>query len=372
MKIIVMGGAGDVGSRAVEELVITPGVDLVTIGDCNAQVAGELAANLDGRGATVDVKQVNADHHEDLVAAMKGYDVVASALGPFHRFEGKLVKAAIEAGVNYASVCDDWNAAEDVLEEFDGAARDKGRIILSGLGTSPGFTNVGIRYFKEQMDHLRRADIYVYQPLNAGGGPAVIRHMLFIMTGKVAAWRNGKKYMDRACSRTRRIEFPQYGKIRLWNMGHAEPVSVPRFIPEIEEVNFFMGYGTGARLFVVPSQLGVFKNPKMVDSAVKLVEFIENIAPDEEPAHGAVRIDVWGTKDGQEVHHMLCGTGEMREATGVSLAIGTIMLARGELLISDGGVYAPEAVLDPRRFIDYMKEKGQNAYSDLEMTKPLE
>jgi hypothetical protein len=33
--------------------------------------------------------------------------VAASALGPFYRFETEFVGAAIEAGVDYTSVCDD-------------------------------------------------------------------------------------------------------------------------------------------------------------------------------------------------------------------------------------------------------------------------
>ena len=39
------------------------------------------------------------------------------------------------------------------------------------------------------MDKVQRVDIYIFQPLDAGGGEAVLRHMLHIMTGDVALIR---------------------------------------------------------------------------------------------------------------------------------------------------------------------------------------
>jgi hypothetical protein len=47
------------------------------------------------------------------------------------------------------------------------------------------------------------------------------------------------------------------------------------------------------------------------------------------------------------------------------------MLARKELLTDRGGVYAPEACLDPGRFIAAMGAKGIKAYEDLAMTRPI-
>ncbi len=61
----------------------------------------------------------------------------------------------------------------------------------------------------------------------------------------------------------------------------------------------------------------------------------------------------------------------MREATGLALSVGTQMLARKELTVTEGGVYAPEACLDPVPCVSAMREKGFEAYEDLAMTKPL-
>ncbi|OGP58466.1 MAG: hypothetical protein A2V67_02545 [Deltaproteobacteria bacterium RBG_13_61_14] len=372
MKIIVFGGAGDMGSKAVEELAASEEVRLVTIADRNMTGAERLRLRLAGSPALVDVKGVDADRHPNLVEAMRGYDVAASALGPFHRYEMRLVAAAVEAGVHYASICDEWEAAEAVINAFHEKAREKELFILTGLGTSPGISNVGVRYLAERMDRPRRADISVFQPLNAGGGPAVVRHMLYIMSGEVAAWRGGRRVMVRACSEERVIEFPRYGAMKVWNMGHSEPETVPRFIPGMEEVNFFMGFGPGSLWVVKPAQWGLFNSAGRRELIARGIDWLEQKTRGGEPDWGAVRVDVWGESQGQEAHGLLCGIGQMREATGISLAIGTLMLARKQLLVEEGGVYAPEACLEPQAFIRHFKSKGIVAYGDLEMKKPLE
>jgi hypothetical protein len=47
------------------------------------------------------------------------------------------------------------------------------------------------------------------------------------------------------------------------------------------------------------------------------------------------------------------------------------MLARKELTVKKGGVYAPEACLDPVAFLPMIRAKGIEAYEDLALTKSL-
>ena len=371
MEIIVLGGAGDMGSRAVEVLAVSEGVRRVTIADRNLDTARRIAGRLAGKPAKVDVVQVDANDHGALVEVLRGYDVAASALGPFHLFEAKMVRAAVEAGVDYASVCDEWEPAGTVIDQYDGPARERGVTVISGLGTSPGISNVGIRYYADRLDTIRRADVCVYQPLDAGGGEAVVRHMLHIISGEVVAWRGGQRVMVPACSEEQVVEFPRFGPITVWNMGHSEPETVPRFLPGIQEVNFFMGFGPGSGLFIQPARWGLLASRRLRGGLARLVTLVERISSGGEAAEGAVRIDVWGEVAGEQVHRLACGIGGMREATGISLAIGTLMLARRELLVEPGGVYAPEACLDPRTFIGRLSASGVKAYADLAMTQPI-
>ena len=367
-----MGGAGDVGSRTVEDLAFETGIQQITIADWNIHGAQKLASRLRSRGATANVSavQVDANRHQSLTNCIKGHQIVASALGPFHHYELKLVRAAIEEKAHYTSICDEWEPAKTLFDDFRTWAQRSGTMVITGLGASPGLTNMGVAHLAKSFDQIRKVDVSIYQPLDAGGGEAVFAHMLHIMSGKVATFRGGSAQMIPALSESREVIFPKFGTIKLWNMGHAEPVTIPRFF-DVDEVNFFMGYGAGAKSFVWPAQAGLFDKPLAKRWALKLIVALERANRPSNPGIGAIRMDVTGIKDGQEESRLLCGTGQMREATGLSLAVGTAMLARGEVTVSKGDVYAPEGCLDPDAFIKGLSDKGIQAFYDVEMRMPV-
>jgi lysine 6-dehydrogenase len=377
VRAVVLGGAGDVGSRAVEDLTVAPGVTHVTIADRDVAGAERVARRAGSqRGAApVTVERVDARDHARLVAVMRGHDVAASALGPFHLFEVPLVAAALEAGVDYASVCDEWDAAEAVLERFDDRARSLGRTVVPGLGVSPGLTNLAARLLRDELDTLDRVRISVFQPLTAGGGRAVLEHMLFIMEGHVAVWRQGARRAVRALSEERSVDFPRFGRLRTWNMGHAEPVTLPRFLPGLSECDFFMGFGPASRLLVQPARFGAFANAKGRQLIASALDRLERMGGSNgngrTPDPGAVRIDCWGTLHGAPARRMACGLGEMRNATGLSLSVGALMLAQGDGVTKTGGVLPPEASLEPRRFFEHLKTRGLEGHRDLAQSRAL-
>lgn len=372
MRVIVFGGAGDVGSRTVEDLAASDGVSAVTIADYNVSAARKAKAKIKRNASRVDVLEVDANNHERVVEAMSGYDVAASALGPFYRFEPLLVRAAIDSGVNYCSICDDWDATEKVMNEYSGEARMRNVTILTCLGASPGVSNMGVSKLLSKIDRPLRAEAYVYLPYDMGGGAASLVHGFHIMTGNVVVWRNGRRVMVPACGESRMVEFPKFGKIKVWNMGHSEPATIPRYIEGFEEVNFFMGFGKGSSLVVYPARWGWLTGEKRMDAIAKIARVVESVMlRGKTPGAGAVRVDVWGEKDGEKVHSILCGTGLLRDVTGLSLSVGALMLGKKQLLVKEGGVYAPEACLDPQIYFTYMDERGVKAFEDIAMTRPV-
>jgi saccharopine dehydrogenase-like NADP-dependent oxidoreductase len=366
VKVLVMGGAGDMGSKTVEDLAAKAGVERVTIGDRNLAAAEGLAGRLAGSPAEVTALAVDAMDHHGMVEAMTGNDVVASALGPFFLFETRLVKAALEAGVDYISICDDWCAAQDTIIRFDGPARDKGRMVITGCGVSPGMSNVAVRYLAGQLDRARRADVLVYMPMDSGEGEAVTQHTLFIFGTVVPVFRDGAVIMLPAGSLSRTVEFPRFGLLKVWNIGHGEPVTVPRHVPELDEVNIMLGMGRGTEIVVALGRLGAFSTPRRIEKMARLLMKLFPSKPG--PASdGAMRIDVSGEKDGRTTTVTLCGTGTMREATGIALSIGAQLLAGKLLTVQQGGVYGPEGCFVPEDFLRMMAESGFIAYSDLTM-----
>ena len=54
-------------------------------------------------------------------------------------------------------------------------------------------------------------------------------------------------------------------------------------------------------------------------------------------AVGALRVDVSGTSGGRPTTLSACGTGTMRDTTGVALSIGTILAGSGQVTSGRGG-----------------------------------
>lgn len=371
MRIIVPGGAGDMGSVTVADLAEAEGVEQVTIADRNVAAAEALCTRLSGSRARLDVCEIDANNHSALVEALRGYDLAASALGPFYKFEPKLVRAAIEAGVNYISICDDWIACEQVLNEYDGPAREAGVTVITGMGASPGLTNLLACYLARELDRTERIEIACYQPWSAGGGEAVFRHLLFIISGEIASFQDGEAGHVPACSVEHYVEMPLYGRRRLWNLGHAEPVSLPRFFPDLKSCSFYMGLGTGMGLLVALAKRGLFKGEKRADLALRLLAPFERFMAGAKPGLSSIRVDVWGEVHGEPAHRMACGTGVMRQYTGLPLAAGALFLGRGELSTTGPGVFTPESSLHVDALLPCLKEKGIVGYTDLAMTQPL-
>jgi len=370
MRVIVLGGAGDMGSRTVEDLAETHDVSLVTIADYNTAAAERVIQRLGNAAAKVEVKRVDATDKASIVDALRGHDVAAGALGPFYKFEVPLIEAAIEARVNYVSIADDWSAVRDALA-LHNRAEHAGVTAITGMGASPGMTNLLACHLARGMDPVTRIDVSVYQPWSAGGGEAVLRHLLYIVSGEVAAFRGGKSGMVQACTETHRVEMPVFGERRLWNLGHGEPVSLPRHFNQLEHCNFWMGLGACAGLFMSLARRGWFVGDKAADRMLRLLAPLERFLSGDSPALSTIRVDVWGRLDGEESHAMACGAGTMRDGTGLALAAGALALGRRQLTVTAPGVYAPESCIDPEAFMNTMRSKGVIGYSDTKMSTAL-
>ena len=75
----------------------------------------------------------------------------------------------------------------------------------------------------------------------------------------------------------------------------------------------------------------------------------------EEPC-SAVRVDVGGWANGNYRQVSYGAAAHMPELTGIPLAIGALMLARGD--IKTTGVVAPEACIEPEPFLAELERRG--------------
>lgn len=362
MRIIVLGGAGDMGQRAVRTLARYPEVTGLTVADLNRERAEALARELGGP-PRVRAVRVDATDSAGLALAMGGHQAAASAIGPFYKFEVPVAQAALAAGVDYVSLCDDYDAAQAVLE-LDAAARAAGRRVITGLGWTPGMSNVLTRKGVSLLEQAEAADIAWVGAASDSRGYAVVLHTIHIFTGLVPSVAGSRPIQVRAGTGKARLEFPPpLGRCEVFHVGHPEPVTIPRFIPGLERVTLRGGLTEPFLnwLGLAVARAGLTNSMKKKDVLGRLIfrllPALEKIGPQGVACSG-LRVDVTGRRGGRRVRVTFRAADHMENLTGIPLAIGALLLARGQ--VQRTGVFAPEAEggIDPDLFLRELAEHG--------------
>lgn len=353
MHVVVLGGAGDMGSYVVRDLLEHSDAR-VTIADYRVKQARKLAAELGERAAGMFV---DANNRDSLLGAMRSADAVVGCIGPFYAFAPRMVRAAIRAGVNYVDICDDYGPMEELFALHEDA-QAAGTTVITGLGWTPGLSNVMARKAADQLDEVDEIRIAWVGGAADSQGLAVIKHVFYAITGDVPTYRDGQWVDVPARSGRERVEFPQpLGAIEVFHSGHPEPLTIPRYI-EAKTVSL-KGSLTPrwnvllASLFV---KLGLTRTPGRIDRLARLVHRIEGLFRAGGVPLSGLRVDVRGRRDGEGWTYSFTTADKMGRLTGIPAAIGAVMLARGE--IEPRGVLAPEGCIEPEPFLAELSKRG--------------
>lgn len=356
MRVIIVGGAGDMGHIACETTVGDPAVDSVIIADRDSDRAAELAGRLGPKASalTLDLNDATA-----LAAAVAAADLVLNTAGPFYRYGRPVIEAAIAAKKHYIDICDDWEPTLEMLE-LDEKARSVGVTAIVGMGASPGLSNLLAAVAHSQLDSVHT----LYTAWRGGSGipkapkdpdrvtaSAAMDHWIHNLADPIWVWRDGS-FQEADALEELVVDYPGIGPSTVWTCGHPEPITLPRTFSDIATSLNVM--------FARPGMIDVVRRVRDRVRAGELTvtegskEFILSSGrrgPEAGPvpAFPGVFAYAVGEKDGvaarAAVSTNLMPDGEMGEATCIPLALAAGMLARGEITAT--GVMAPEAAIDP-------------------------
>ncbi|MBN2027651.1 MAG: saccharopine dehydrogenase NADP-binding domain-containing protein [Actinobacteria bacterium] len=399
-RITIIGGAGDMAQVAAGAFVsLIPDCRLV-LADYNREKAEKVAGNYDpsrAEAAFVDIYDPDV-----LREVIRGSDLVANCTGPYYRTGRPVVEACMHEKVDYIDLGDDEESALELLAMHE-KAREAGITALICCGVAPGLVNVIARECAQQLDEVDSIDLAWVTgstPPKEGkekGGAAVFEHMVHACMGKCGTIRDGKRVEIPSFRIGHDLEFPQpLGTCRLFELGHAEVATMPRYFPGVKTVRtmgslyppYFNGVFRGiagvvdrgkvemkdAVTFLLALDRG--ENPRglrlymgvlggvlaqLLRRELKARDFFsflgEVAGKRSQRSIGAVLVAVEGVKDGrmlriQASHADYQGGSEgnldMDDWTGTPLAVFASMLLDGS--IEEKGVMAPEACVDPAEF----------------------
>jgi saccharopine dehydrogenase (NAD+, L-lysine-forming) len=361
MKAVVFGGAGVIGSFAVDCLIKMDTFSNITIADVNETKAKEICK----KSNKLMFEKIDATDEKDLSNSLKDADVAVNCIGPFYKFAPKIIESVIKKGVNYVDVCDDYDATQKLLDDYHKKAMDAGSTCIVGLGASPGLTNMIALFASSQLTSVDSIKIYVTRSIEEESGGAIPYHMLHCWLGKIPIYSNGRfQKVNGLIDGEEFATFPQpFGQSAVYYFGHPETVTLPRYIKGVKNVcckgSFFPA---DFRLELLKLQSLGFLSEKPINvqghnikpldfTAAYLDTIRKNIISNTKniPSGGSVMVEVTGKDESEPRVIKYAGTSHMRNGTATPAAVGGKMLAEKE--IEKPGVYAPEGCIPAEEFV---------------------
>lgn len=363
--VVILGGAGGIGSVAVQALATAKTFDDIVVADVRLDAA---QAVVDSVGdPRLRARAFDATDGASLAAVMGGADVVLNCVGPFYRFGPPILRAAIEAGVDYVDVCDDLAPTRTMLA-LDEQARARGVKALLGMGNSPGLANVFVKLCADTLlDAVDTVDIMHIHGGEPVEGPAVVKHRILAMTDPVPLFVDGafievQQLGPDGARQTLETDFHRVGPYPVYPYPHPETITLPKHIPGLRGatnrgVIFPLSYFELTQDMVrvglcttEPLQVG---DQTVVPIEVAVAHILSQRprllaeAGVTGPA-GCLKVVVNGQRHGEPrtlVFQLSSTTVGAGEGTGIPAAAGAVLMARGG--VKQAGVLPPEASVAP-------------------------
>jgi saccharopine dehydrogenase-like NADP-dependent oxidoreductase len=397
MKVIAVGGCGGMGQFAVRTALTFDFVREIVVADRDGARARAFAERCGPKAAPMELDVLD---EKALSSALRGKDVVLATVGPYYRFGLPVLRAAIAAGCDYVDINDDWEPTLEMLD-LDAEARNAGVTAIIGMGASPGVSNLLAVEALSVLDEVGAVITGWGAPGDGEGGGmpgpgeggtygAATDHWLHQLTGTIRLWRGGKLTDVRPLEEIE-VRYPGIGARTAHTVGHPEPVTLPRYFPQLREscnvmsfarslmaaLKWLAGKVDGGEMsfgdaadWLTRLEQGEGQAQMLSALPPEILAQLSGVESEDSPALPSLFAVAYGARNGRtaSVAATLSSAppGSMGAITGIPMAIGLRMIAEGK--IRQRGVFAPEAIVDPDAFFDALApfcEPKRTSHEDL-------
>lgn len=158
MKIVVLGGYGEMGRITVIDLFETFKGKIVVAGR-NEDKAKAFAESF--KSNNIEWARADADEPQELIELLRGSDVVINATQYITNLQ--VMETALSAGANYVDLGGLFHMTKKQLK-LNNSFKKKGKLAVVGCGATPGITNIMAAYGSGLLDtidsiHVQFADM---------------------------------------------------------------------------------------------------------------------------------------------------------------------------------------------------------------------
>jgi saccharopine dehydrogenase (NAD+, L-lysine-forming) len=229
MRVVLLGGAGEVGSEVARNLARVAEIDEIAIADINGERAHALAREIGRPG--VSATALDARDRDRALELLADANVLMNCTS-FELF-GEVFELALAARLDYADLI-----SEPTTRQLE-AAVAAGITAISGLGATPGLSNVLVRHAADELDELRTVEISWISLRTVAPTPGLLDTILWELSDDCptrAFYRDGQHEPAAFLEGSRLVEFaPPVGRQFVYYVPHPEVRTLPRHFPTLRD-----------------------------------------------------------------------------------------------------------------------------------------
>lgn len=387
MKIVVLGGAGQMSSLTVKDLSKSNDVKNVVVADFNYEKAKKIAEK---NGPKCSAIFVDAYDVEQVRSVIRGCDCLIN--GCNYKANLKVMEACLKERVHYIDLGGLFHVTLKQMKMDQDFKNAKITAIL-GMGGTPGTINVMARYGIDRLDTVETINV-----LNGCGDwsisdevfsvPYSIKTILEEFTVNPVEYINGKHVPVEPRSGMELINFPPpLGPAYAHHTIHSEPATMPKAwknkglknvffklaLPQDfhDKVAFLADIG-----FASEEEIEI--RPGIKVAPIDMLEAVIREFPKDKNAIikdcDILRVEVIGTKQGKTIKYTIdsiareskvyeCSSTELN--TGIPPSIVAQMIVRGN--VKERGAFGSEKGIDPEIYFSELATRGMYISVNMEM-----
>src|SRR5699024_3489733 len=371
-KAIVLGATGTIGQIIVHDLVLS---DIAVIAADMEE--GKLTKLKEKTNNKIETQLLDLKDKEQTVDLLKQGDVCVNATN--YIFNIDVMEASAKAGISVLDLGGLFNKTKEQLS-LDQKMKDANILSVTGIGSDPGNSNVFSRFGVDYLDEAKEIDIRYGSTSSGVTFAFAIDTYIGEFVQNALTVKDGKLTEIPPLGEKEATQFhEEIGMQETYSIIHSELATFPDSFPNVEKITYkdtwdpetIEKLNTLVSLGLLDEEPINVRGEEIVPRKQTVATMQEVLARTEEPIWDtdSQLVEEKGKKDGKDTKVRLelltgyqqeWGASPTQYETAIPASITAQMILNGE--IKETGVKPPERCINPKVFIEYLKQKNTRLY----------